>query len=79
MIRRSWGYLVIAVSCITLAAEVHGSPKSHTLVLGAANRDFGLQRDTEGGCGMRSAGDYVSPGGQGCDKLRFRSRFGRAG
>jgi hypothetical protein len=38
MISRSWGYLIIAVICITIAAEVHVAPKTHTVVLGAAKR-----------------------------------------
>jgi hypothetical protein len=38
MISRSWGYLIIAVICITIAAEVHAAPKTHTVVLGAAKR-----------------------------------------
>jgi hypothetical protein len=39
MIRNSWGYLVIAVVSLTMAAAVHAAPrKTHTVVLGAAKR-----------------------------------------
>jgi hypothetical protein len=37
MISRSWGYLVIAVICIS-TAELHAAPKTHTVVLGAGKR-----------------------------------------
>ena len=38
MIQGSWGYLVIALSFFTMAAEVHAVPKTHSVVLGASKR-----------------------------------------
>jgi len=39
MIRGSWGYLVIALSCLTTAAGLSAAPpKTHNVVLGIAKR-----------------------------------------